>query len=731
MSDHPEVQQMAGRCRMSRFGLLALTCLTSALCAAAEQSVGASQNDTGARWFDDTLPFYTQKLDLVMASEATAAKAKLAMLPLYQGKKWGVTCRWDDNSSGANAKLSALMKAHGIRGTFYLNGSGIFSGRSCTLKDDSAKGQAELKNLIADVLVDGHSLGSHGWTHALPGLLCKNRMFEEFMRNRIQLEAISDSPVMSHALAFNAYGNLFEPSLSGKAMAASLFRSGIYALALWEDTHQWPYPVPSPYTISTDGDKPETVRAKLAKVLANDSARETDPCLQFSIHPGGHQDAENEGRIFDLVANKPEYWYCTQNEYAAYRTQLRLTRLTTSVAGRTIKVVLSRPAVDGLNDPIPITFALREVEPSDLREMKVEGATIERQDGEGEIRFSLSHDRDQRLPTKIDWIANEENAATLDDAKHCARDFPGVSGLLWKDGETLKWRMKNTTGVALSNIQAIYRLPIAYQNGSKRVYFDTLAPETELTQSEPLALASEEPKDRWGLGFFAVEISFTQGQQRGRLYLTTSAKDLVRLDDSYPNNHFVRLGPIPKEEYVPQMAEDIASRKAKQIVLKNGKVLTFAKIELTPERSDLLLDLDPETVYATGGAYMSRWKGDVNLSDGIWLYRSVIVSQNRETAIFWPTPNPYAVPGNAIFNHKTIFLNGQKLPPYDAPCTLNAGPNDLLIAYETAPLSIENIAFFCRFAAFTPGHKPPWTGLEPRLKSIRYAVPMKNDDPNQ
>lgn len=715
--------------RASHRILAALIFLVTAHCAAADQHGDAATREETAQAFDSTLRFYEQTVEVVLADAATAATANVSILPLLGGKKWAVTCRWDDDNPVANAKLSAVMKQHGIRGTFYLDGFGIFAQRTTALnpamQQDTDKGRTALKQLIGDVLADGNSIGSHGWTHALPGLLNKNRIFEEFMRNRVQLESISDSPVMSHALAFNAYGNLFEPSLSGKVMANSLFRAGIYGMALWEDNHHWPLLVPSPYTISSDGDKPDKVRANIQRVMADPQILATEPCMQFSIHPGGHQDADNEGKCFDLLANNPDYWYCTQNEYAAYRTQLRLTKITTTVAGAVLKVTVSRPCVDSLNDATPITIAIDGTTASNIRDIRLAGSTIERQDAGNQVRFNLPHDPTQQLPSKIDWLANEDNARAV-EARTCASaDFPGISAILWKDGEQLTWVLRNGTGAALTDIHASYHLPVAYRIPATSIAVDALATGADLMRTAALVPASQDPKDHWGIGFFAVEVDFSQGGRRGRLHLTASVKDLVQLDASYPGNHFSRIGPIPKDQYVPQMAEDIAAGKRHEVTLKNGTVLKAEPITMTPERVALMTDLDPETVFATGGAYMSRWAGDVNANEGIWIYRSCVISDKSETAILWPTPLLYGVPGNALPNKKTVYLNGVKLPPYDAVCTLKAEKNDLLIVYETAPLSIENIAFFCRLAARPPGRNPPWTGLEPRLTSIVYTLPTE------
>ncbi len=704
--------------------------LATVCCIGAEKDNGESKAELTAQVFDRNIEYYEQKLEIAMTDNESASKAKLSILPLYNGKKWGVTCRWDDNNSACNAKLSALMKKHGIKGTFYLNGSGIFSGRTQDLNskvdEKTEKGKESLKNLITDVLADGNSIGCHGWTHGLCGLMNRNRVFEEFMRNRIQLEYISDTPVNTHGFAYEAYGNIFEPTLSTKMVGTSQYRAGLYGIAILFETHRWPLLMPSPWSVTSDGVKPEKAKENIDKLLADAKAFEEDPCMQFTVHPGGHQNAEIEGAIFDLVSGKPEYWFCTQNEYAAYRTQFRLAKITSSVEGKILKVLISRPTMECLDNQIPISIAVNGIESSKIQSIKSDGTAIEKLTAGSDAFFNLPHSSLQKLPSKIDWIANEENETAL-SAKFAAKKFAGLSGILWKDGENLKWILKNGTNEDMSDIHAVCRLPVAYKDAGKTVKFDSLSKNSEMTQTVPLELASDNPKDRYGIGFFAIEINFTLDKQRQRLYLTTSVKDMVKLDDSYPNNNFTRIGPIPFNQYLPQMTEDIISGKKNEVVLKDGKVLKPMKIELTPEQQSQHYDMDPETVFATGAAYMSRWKGDQNPNDGVWIYRSTVISQKQEQAIFWPTATQ-AVPGNTCFNRKTIYINGKKLPGYDSFFTLNAGKNDLIIAYETAPaslsiLSIENIAFFCRIASRPQGKNPPWNGLEPRIKTIKYTIP--------
>lgn len=66
-----------------------------------------------------TLPTFTQQL--IITSDATR-KPVITILPVYDGKTWAFTARWDDNNPN-QLNMQKAMASLGLKGTFYLNGS--------------------------------------------------------------------------------------------------------------------------------------------------------------------------------------------------------------------------------------------------------------------------------------------------------------------------------------------------------------------------------------------------------------------------------------------------------------------------------------------------------------------------------------------------------------------------------------------------------------------------------
>jgi hypothetical protein len=109
--------------------------------------------------------------------------------------------------------------------------------------------------------------------------------------------------------------------------------------------------------------------------------------------------------------------------------------------------------------------------------------------------------------------------------------------------------------------------------------------------------------------------------------------------------------------------------------------------------------------------------------DGIWIYRSTVISDKQEDAALGPIV--YPIPSYRL-NKKTVYMNGQKLED-NGHFTFNAGKNDLLIVYETwsgsDTLSEENAAFFCRIVSRQAPPPSRWDETRSRIRTLQYTLP--------
>lgn len=71
---------------------------------------------------------YEQRITVRFRDAEAAALASFALVPLYNGHKRAVSCRWDDNWTSDNPKTRDVMQRFGIRGTWYLNDRRFHSG---------------------------------------------------------------------------------------------------------------------------------------------------------------------------------------------------------------------------------------------------------------------------------------------------------------------------------------------------------------------------------------------------------------------------------------------------------------------------------------------------------------------------------------------------------------------------------------------------------------------------
>lgn len=480
---------------------------------------------------------YRQELEVEFANEAAARQAQVELAPLWDDRAWAVSSRWDDNN-GEDVKMRDVLNAHGHRGTFYLN-SLWADWDSVTTTTDSQFGR--------DILQGGHSIGGHSLTHPLLSYCNRNRIFEETAGVRMVWEAATDKPVVSYSFSYCNFVNPQEGLEVQADIARCLQRGGFYHLA---NEHQWEALntelMLSPIMPSDGLD----IDSYVEGVMADPEFKQKHPNLTYSMHVWYRTPeawAKFEAQL-DKYGRRPDWWYCNENEYAAYRYQYARTKLSTKREGKVVRVTLERPVLLDLNDATPLTLKVVGVPRAQVAAVRCRTAECvpSARAGDGYV-FSLGHDRNQGLPAKIGLIKpNTDNHKVL-TATDQDTDFPGLRALLYSDNGRLTLVLDNQGQAPLRDVRVTYRLPLAYKEGvAWRRVADVAAHQQRTALFTPTPALSDY-KYTAGNQFMIAQVDFVRGDERGRLHLACYPPP-VAVDHAYPQGGFARLGPIPKEQ---------------------------------------------------------------------------------------------------------------------------------------------------------------------------------------
>ena len=111
-------------------------------------------------------------------------------------------------------------------------------------------------------------------------------------------------------------------------IADVLMRSGFYHVANGRFTHGLELAMPVSWILPADG---RPIDDAFATFLRNKSIKKANPNISFDMHvwyrtPEAWRNFEAQ---LDKYGRNPKWWYCNQNEYAAYRYQFLNTKVET------------------------------------------------------------------------------------------------------------------------------------------------------------------------------------------------------------------------------------------------------------------------------------------------------------------------------------------------------------------------------------------------------------------
>ncbi len=463
---------------------------------------GATANQLG-------LPEYTQTVTLDYASEADAAKAQLSACPLPFNRKIAFSARWDDSNT-AHLKTQAAMAANGCKGTFYLNGPWSGTGAEYCKK----------------LLESGCSVGAHTRTHPFLGEQNANEQFYEIMGNKVEREADSDSLISTLAFPFNQYASPFEKEVQldvGKDMMNSGFLAVptgySYSLTLWKDLG-YPQGTLAEAVLIVPGDRDtsvekgvkdiETAMNKLPKFSAN-------PCLTIGIHSWHTEEGlKNFAEVLRRHASRPDWWYCNQNEYGAYRFEANSCAISKKVEGKKAVFTISRVLPAELGASVPLWLKLEGAAPSKASE----NAKLVK---EGDDSFlELPHTKETAFPSAIAFVENDKNASGAAAAAKATK-IPFLSAALHANEATgeLELLLKNEGKGELSDVKAAFRAPAGWDKGVVRQDAGKIAAGASRTIKASLGTRAKDMRYRLGRPYYVAQVDFVAEGKPFRLYATT------------------------------------------------------------------------------------------------------------------------------------------------------------------------------------------------------------------
>lgn len=296
------------------------------------------------------LALVSQEITLDCASEAEAAALTASVCDLPTGKRLAFSTRWDD-SNARHADMTEMLASHGFKGTYFLNGI-------------DAKYEALVK---ARMLPHGAGIGNHTIHHDSLGLLLPNAVYREIMRQRIDEETKLSVAANVFTLPYSSCGSPVE-STAERNTGDCLARAGLiggperyigFSRLYGLSTNEW---VDS-FTFSiNDADPDEKLfRDQFAKgqAMALKGQLPCGPSLTLGIHTWqkGEEGLAKLGRIIEKEARRPDVWYCTFNEYAAFRvTALNAEIRKSGVRGKTAVFAVRRPAAREVGAAVPLTL---------------------------------------------------------------------------------------------------------------------------------------------------------------------------------------------------------------------------------------------------------------------------------------------------------------------------------------------------------------------------------------
>ena len=480
---------------------------------------------------------YTQEFvaEFTSPDEARRATAEISLLP--DGQELAFTTRWDDVNK-RHINMSATMKKHGIKGTFFLTEG--FPGYH--------------QQFAAKLLADGNSIGAHSLNHPALSNLRPTEISAQVMLIRPLLESQLNTSVISFVLPGCNYTNRIDSRIPGRIRDAVL-RSGYYCTPEpWPNVNKT-YECKTPdqfintcYFSANDRNPTEELFFKNLERAINDTKKKGFPPL---ITLGTHTWQNDEGlqilgRCFARI-RRNNWWFCTVNEYAAYRYEYLFSPIQKLyVDGSKVKFSVRRisPEDLGMNMPLSVLFTLRPVKVTmNGTELAVNGKNI----------CKLPHNSSCKLPTAIDYVRNPENKALVKGVGKSAK-IPGVEfGIRYDDNtRRIQCRLSNLADAVLGNIRIKVRLPLRWEQDILSAKLNRLEDEFSRTWQFNPGKESDDEGCQDGRSIILAQCDFELEGKAYRIYADTTVPGRRTAAVALGKN-MVSAGPFAAEKALPDM----------------------------------------------------------------------------------------------------------------------------------------------------------------------------------
>lgn len=450
---------------------------------------------------------YRQRLQIEYASPEEAAAALPAIAPVYDNREWAFSARWDDSS-----RNSLVMREHmakfGLKGTFYL-------GKSQPDKNVGPDFAKELQR-------DGCSVGGHTMTHPNLTTLKAGDILWEVLANRIEWEDLLDTPLNSFAFSYGQYKLPDNPAMLEMTTEA-LRRSGYHHCVYLDFVRNNPYLAPGEFSSGLQvvpGDKvvePEKFQAALDKIFKFKSEyAKSSRCIHLGVHAWqAGEEWDKLDAVYAQLANKPEWWYCNQNEWAAYSRQKERTTIEAAAPTGAIRsYTITRPDPAAVGAAVPLTLV---VGPGAVKSVTLDGQAVACEP-RGEVTVvNLPHTAGRTLPTQIGHIETPNDICS---------DFPGLKGTLERDNDKLRLTLQAPPDQELRDLYVTFRLPLQYQPGTMNKEVARIAAGATETIEANLPPTRPEPAFAEGPQYWVAEVDFVMGGRLQRLFVTSLLRAL-------------------------------------------------------------------------------------------------------------------------------------------------------------------------------------------------------------
>ena len=460
------------------------------------------------------LRMYEQEFSIVCADNAAARRVELDICPLFNNAQWAFSGRWDDDNV-RHPEMKELMRKYGCKATFYLN----------TYPGDGPFVISKYFMTTAPLLAkDGFSIGAHTLHHPNLSMVDKNQLFREIAADRVYLEYAVGKPVNSFAFPGSDFG---QSKTAGVRIdiAEALIRAGFLHTVTGDFTREEigsrSILVESVNLIDPGDENPDSARfdSFVKWYTGTDMLKTACPNMTVGIHvwhkPGG---LEKLGQCLERYAHNRDWWYCNQNEYAAYRYQYKAGSLgKVKVLDNVAFFRLRRPCGADMGDDVPLSLKVKNAQISAVASGAAKNDIVRHDDTT--IINVYQYPR-MSVPVVIDMY---ENRGNLQQAQAVtAGRLPGVQFFIQIDEKTgvINFNGQNNSAQACGSIILTVRVPLRYKQSGQRIEFGTLNTSEKRSAVIPLGAQNKGADYQAGNPYYIVQADFVYDGRPVRFYAT-------------------------------------------------------------------------------------------------------------------------------------------------------------------------------------------------------------------